>query len=69
MTRKINAKNMMGILGNLLWTMHFSLFHNTVMCQLIIYLLLVVVQYLRIMLSFKHRLCYDVMSDISVLKL
>jgi len=58
---------MIEILCNLLCTTHFRLLHNTAMYQLIIYLVLAVVENLRRMLSFKHRLCYDVMSDISIL--
>jgi hypothetical protein len=58
---------MIEILGNLLCTTHFRLPHNTAMYQLIIYLVLVVVENFRRMLSFKNRLCYDVMSDISIL--
>jgi len=59
-------RNMIEMLGNLFCTTHFSLLLSTAMYQLIIYLVLVVVEYLRRMLSFKHRLCYDFMSDISI---
>jgi len=60
-------RNMMEMLVNLLCTTHFSLLHNTAIYQLTIYLILVVIEYCRRRLSFKHRLCYDVMCDFSIL--
>jgi hypothetical protein len=44
------------------------LIHYTTLHQLIIYLFLVVVEYLRLTrkLSVKYCMCYDVMNDISV---